>query len=89
MTTGTWNTFTTAVARYLRIDPSEITPQTNITDDLGADELDLLHIISIVEHSFKINVPTKHAELFIGKAEDAVNCIDNLLKTKSTNLKAS
>jgi acyl carrier protein len=89
MTTGTWKTFTIAVARYLQIDPSEIKPQINIADDLGADELDLLHIISVVEHTFKINVPTKHAELFIGKVEDAVNCIDNLLKIKSTNLKAS
>ena len=38
----------------LGVDEDSITPETNIVDDLGADSLDLVELISTLEDEFNI-----------------------------------
>ena len=45
------------IARYLLVDPNEITPETTFLSDLGADSLDLYQIINGVEEELGITAP--------------------------------
>ena len=42
------------LAAQLGVDEDSITPETNIMDDLGADSLDLVELISTLEDEFNI-----------------------------------
>ncbi len=44
------------LASQLGIDASEITPETNIIEDLGADSLDVVELITTMEDEFDIIV---------------------------------
>lgn len=79
MTTSTWNVFKNAIAYYLQIDPSNIHQEHNISDDLGADTLDLIHIIFITENAFKISIPASLTHKFLGDMSCAIECIDSIL----------
>ena len=53
------------LAEQLGIDESEIRPETNIIDDLGADSLDVVELISAMEDEFNIIITDEHIrELF-------------------------
>lgn len=45
------------IVKHLKVDPSKITENTNILEDLGADSLDLVEIIMEIENTFKISIP--------------------------------
>lgn len=66
------------VAEQLGKDESEITENTNFTDDLGADSLDLFQIISEIEDAFDIEF-SQEAGDNIKTVGDAVNYIKTLL----------
>ena len=42
------------LAAQLNVDEDSIMPETNIMDDLGADSLDLVELISTLEDEFNI-----------------------------------
>ncbi len=42
------------LAAQLGVDEDSITPDTNILDDLGADSLDVMELISTLEDEFNI-----------------------------------
>ena len=44
------------LASQLGIDASDITPETNIIEDLGADSLDVVELITTMEDEFDIIV---------------------------------
>ncbi|TAF66530.1 MAG: acyl carrier protein [Cytophagales bacterium] len=46
----------------LGVDESEITPEANFTNDLGADSLDTVELIMEFEKEFEISIPDEHAE---------------------------
>ena len=46
-----------AIAKQLKVDPSTITPDTDIIDDLGADSLDVVELLMTIEDKFGIVVP--------------------------------
>ena len=46
------------LVRRLKVDPSEITPETSI-EELGVDSLDLVTIAGEFEEVFSIAIPTK------------------------------
>lgn len=50
------------IADQLEIAEDEITPDTNIVDDLGADSLDIVDIVMSVEDTFGIEVPDEALE---------------------------
>ena len=66
------------IAEVLNIDPQEITMDTTFVDDLGADSLDVFHIIMGIEEEFDIEIPNEAAESIVTVA-DAVEQIKNAL----------
>lgn len=44
------------------VNEADITPKTNIAEDLGADSLDVIDILMSVEDEFHIEVPDEDAE---------------------------
>ena len=45
------------IATQLRIEPSEIEDDTDIVDDLGADSLDVVEILMVIEEEFGVTIP--------------------------------
>ncbi len=45
------------IAKQLKVNPSEITPDTDIIDDLGADSLDVVELLMTIEDNYGITVP--------------------------------
>lgn len=45
------------IATQLRLDLSEITDDTDIADDLGADSLDIVEILMVIEEEFGVTIP--------------------------------
>lgn len=66
------------IADVLGIDPSEITPESTFTEDLGADSLDLFQIIMAIEQEFDIEVPQEQAEK-VTTVQSAADLIKNAL----------
>lgn len=50
------------LADQFDIDPSEITSDTLIVDDLGADSLDVVDIMMSLEDEFTVEVPDEAVE---------------------------
>ena len=66
------------IAEQLGKDESEITLETNLTDDLGADSLDLFQVISELEEAFNIEFSAEAGEK-IKTVGDAVEYIKTLI----------
>lgn len=49
------------LAEQFEIDPSEITLDTNIIDDIGADSLDIVELIMAVEDNYGISINDEDA----------------------------
>ncbi|MBE6610924.1 MAG: acyl carrier protein [Ruminococcaceae bacterium] len=45
------------IAKQLRADFDDISEDTNIMDDLGADSLDVVEMLMAIEESFGVTVP--------------------------------
>lgn len=50
------------VAEQLGVDPSELRPDANILEDLGADSLDVVEMVMAIEEKFDIEIPDEDAE---------------------------
>jgi len=48
--------------RYLGVDESELLPEANLQDDLGADSLDVVELVMAFEKSFDLQVPDEDVE---------------------------
>lgn len=68
----------TIIADQLAIDEDSITMESNVIDDLGADSLDVVDVLSQLQDEFSIDVPDSEIENMktIG---DIVNYIENNL----------
>ncbi|MCD6230465.1 MAG: acyl carrier protein [Dehalococcoidia bacterium] len=55
------------VAEQLDVEEKDVTPQTSFADDLGADSLDLVELITAVEEEF--SSPDKKLEIADDDAE--------------------
>lgn len=49
------------LAEQFEIDPSEITLDTNIIDDIGADSLDIVELVMAVEDNYGISIADEDA----------------------------
>lgn len=49
------------LSQQFEVSPEDITEDTNIVDDLGADSLDVVELIMSVEDEFGIAVPDEDA----------------------------
>jgi acyl carrier protein len=63
------------VSKQLSIDLTEVKPEANFQNDLGADSLDIVELVMALEEAFDIEIPDEDAEK-IGTVQDAVNYID-------------
>ena len=66
----------------LRVEEEKITPSTNLVDDLGADSLDLVQLITDIEDEFsnssvKVDIPDRDAEKIL-TVQDAIDCLKDL-----------
>ena len=68
------------IAEVLNVDEEEITMETTFVDDLGADSLDVFHIIMGLEEEFDIEIPNEEAEKIV-TVGDAVEQIKNALNS--------
>jgi acyl carrier protein len=50
------------VSEQLGVDPSEMRPDANILDDLGADSLDVVEMVMAIEEAFDIEIADEDAE---------------------------
>lgn len=53
---------TDIIATELNTDPEKITPETSLTDDLGANELDLATLYAAIEEFFGCQIPIDQQE---------------------------
>ena len=65
----------------LGADESEVTPEANFTNDLGADSLDTVELIMEFEEAFGINIPDEAAEK-ISTVGDAIKYIEENTKAE-------
>jgi acyl carrier protein len=52
----------TIVAEQFGVNRAEVSPESNILDDLGADSLDVVELVMTLEDVFDIEVPDEAAE---------------------------
>ncbi len=63
-------------AQDFDIDESEITPDANIYDDLGLDDIDIYDMVMSVEDDFEIELPDEELER-ISTIGDLIKFIEN------------
>ncbi|MGL5973261.1 MAG: acyl carrier protein [Oscillospiraceae bacterium] len=66
------------ICDQLDIEEEKITENSSITDDLGADSLDMVDLIMSVEEEFDIDIPEESVEN-ISKVGDVVKYIESLI----------
>ena len=64
------------LAEQFEIDEDDITLNSDIVDDLGADSLDLVDLVMSIEDEFEIEVPDEAIEE-IKTVDDAVKYIED------------
>ena len=50
------------IANQLGIDRGDVTPESSVVDDLGADSLDVVELIMALEEEFNLEIPDEEAE---------------------------
>jgi acyl carrier protein len=63
------------VAEQLGVESSEVTPEANFANDLGADSLDTVELVMALEEEFDIEIPDDAAEkmMTVQEAVDYIN----------------
>ncbi len=69
------------LAKQLRIDPSEITDDSNIMEDLGADSLDLVEILMTLESEMGITISDEDA-LTLKTVGDVTDYLERITSDK-------
>ncbi len=64
------------IASQLQIDADQIDEHTKIMEDLGADSLDIVEILSAMEDSFGITIPDEDIEELI-TVSDVVEYVES------------
>ncbi len=67
------------LAEALNISIDKVTPEAKIVDDLGADSLDVVELLSQLEEEYGIIIPDEDAENLVTVA-DVARAIEELAK---------
>ncbi len=67
------------LAEALNIPAEKVTPDAKIVDDLGADSLDVVELLSQLEEEYGIIIPDEDAENLVTVA-DVAKAIEELAK---------
>lgn len=62
------------IVEQLGVDDAEVTPDASFVEDLGADSLDTVELIMVLEEEFGIEIPDEDAEKIV-HVKDAVHYI--------------
>lgn len=62
------------IIEQLGVDESEVTPDASFVEDLGADSLDTVELIMVLEEEFGMEIPDEDAEKIV-HVKDAVQYI--------------
>jgi len=65
------------IVEQLGVSADEIVPEASFVDDLGADSLDLVELIMVLEEEFGKEIPDEDAEK-IKTVKDAMSYIKNI-----------
>ncbi|MYB02161.1 acyl carrier protein [Candidatus Poribacteria bacterium] len=63
------------IAEQLDVGEDNVTPDASFTDDLGADSLDIVELVMVLEEEFDLEIPDSDAEK-IQTVQDAVSYLD-------------
>jgi len=69
------------IAEQLKIKNEKITEEAKITDDLGADSLDMVELIVMLEEDFDIKIADEEAEKIV-TVGDVIKCIEDKFSSK-------
>ena len=64
------------IIEQLGVSADEVVPEASFVDDLGADSLDLVELVMVLEEEFGKEIPDEDAEK-IQTVQDAINFITN------------
>ena len=63
------------IADSLGVSQDEIVPTASFIEDLGADSLDIVELVMVIEREFDIEIPDEDAER-ISTVQDAIDYIN-------------
>jgi len=64
------------ITQSLGVGADEIAPDASFIDDLGADSLDIVELVMMIEKEFEIEIPDEDAEK-ISTVQDAIDYIND------------
>lgn len=64
------------ICQSLGVSLGEIQPASSFIDDLGADSLDIVELVMLIEKEFNIEIPDEDAEK-ISTVQDAIDYIES------------
>lgn len=67
------------LAEALNLSPEKVTPDAKIVDDLGADSLDVVELLSQLEDEYGITIPDDEVEALVTVADVAAE-VEKLTK---------
>jgi len=67
------------IVEQLGVSIDEVVPEASFVDDLGADSLDLVELVMVLEEEFGKEIPDEDAEK-IQTVQDAINYINDHLE---------
>jgi len=67
------------IVEQLGVSVDEVVPEASFVDDLGADSLDLVELVMVLEEEFGKEIPDEDAEK-IQTVQDAITYIKNHLE---------
>ena len=68
------------IIEQLGVKEEEVVPEASFVDDLGADSLDLVELVMLLEEEFGQEIPDEDAEK-IQTVQDAIDYISSHLQT--------
>lgn len=66
------------IADSLSVDIKDIKDESNFVEDLGADSLDIVELVMVIEKNFDIEIPDEEAE----KISTVRDAIDHIIESK-------
>ncbi len=67
------------LAEALNLPLEKVAPEAKIVDDLGADSLDVVELLSSLEDEYGIVIPDDEVEKLV-TVSDVANTLENLIK---------
>lgn len=62
------------ICENLGVEPAEVVPHARFADDLGADSLDLVELLSAFEEEFGTSIPDEDLS-WLETVDDALRCV--------------